>query len=169
MKKTKLPSVTLAISHNISLTREQRYDLHAGKTIQVVGVQVPVWHQRGFTSEPAIEVFCRYVLHNDPEGGTDISMSSWGYEFNLPQPSQNNLIPEISLEKWRAMTLEEQDEWYSRFPQVPTSKSLLEVEHGGSSCLSFKQKTIADANGTQVNVLHYVHIGTIDALKDSLA
>lgn len=55
---------TLTISHYIYLTKEQRYDLHNGKEVSVIGVSVPVWFQKGTTSEPAQEVFCEYTLSN---------------------------------------------------------------------------------------------------------
>jgi hypothetical protein len=167
MKKEPKPSVTLALVHNIFLTREQRYNLHAGKTVQTSGVQVPVWHQRGYTSEPATEVFCRYVLNNKPDGDTEIEMNSWGYEFNLPQ-SVAKQLPKIDPNQWRAMTRDQQDEWYNQFPQVPTSRNLLEPEHGGSGNISFNQKALSKANGVPVNVLHYVRIDTVEALKESL-
>lgn len=154
--------------HNIFLSKEQRYSLHAGIPIQVVGVQVPVWHQHGFSSEPAAEVFCRYVLLNEPEGGTEIKMSSWGYEFNMPQQSHHNPLPKIDLDEWRSMTREQQDEWHGKFPQRPTSMNLLDPNDGGSGELSFNQKAIATVNGSTINVLHYVRISTTEILKESL-
>ena len=56
--------ITLATSHNIYLTHEDRYALVKGQTVESVGVSVPVWFIKGTTSEPAVEVFCKYVLTN---------------------------------------------------------------------------------------------------------
>lgn len=58
---------TLTVSHYIYLTKEQRYDIHNGKEVSVIGTSVPVWFQKGTTSEPAQEVFCEYTLNNKDE------------------------------------------------------------------------------------------------------
>ena len=50
---------TLTISHYVYLNREQRYDIHDLKPVEVIGVSVPVWFNNGNTSEPAKEVFCK--------------------------------------------------------------------------------------------------------------
>ena len=57
--------LSIAIHHNIWLTRDQRYAIHDGAEIVVVGVSIPVWvHNNKVTSEPAKEVFCKYYLKN---------------------------------------------------------------------------------------------------------
>ena len=53
---------TLTVSHYIYLSREQRYELNDGKDIEIVGICVPVWFQKGNTSEPAQEIFCKYKI-----------------------------------------------------------------------------------------------------------
>ena len=57
--------LSLAIHHNLWLTRDQRYAVHNGIELVIVGVSVPVWvaNQKS-TSEPAQEIFCKYNLKN---------------------------------------------------------------------------------------------------------
>ncbi|NIQ13767.1 MAG: hypothetical protein GTO02_04995, partial [Candidatus Dadabacteria bacterium] len=45
----------LVISHNLFLTKEQRYKWHDGEDLEVVGVSVPVWLDEKKSSEPATE------------------------------------------------------------------------------------------------------------------
>ena len=71
--------LTLVISHNINLSREERYNLHQGKPVTTVGVSVPVWFEKGNTSEPAQEVFVLYRLTN-----TSDDYALW--EFNEKYP-----------------------------------------------------------------------------------
>jgi len=56
--------LNLTIQHFIHLARDQRYALHEGIELVVVGVSIPVWFLDKVTSEPAKEVFCRYYLKN---------------------------------------------------------------------------------------------------------
>ena len=167
--KDKKPSVTLAVVHNIHLTREERYTLASGTSIQVVGAQVPVWHSRGITSEPAVEVFCRYVLHNSPDRDEEIDQNSWGYEFNIPQPSDKYPPrPQLSDEEWLAMSSKDIEKFNSKYPKIPTATSLLDGSEGGSKRISFNQKGRTEANGVPINVLHYVRIEPIEDLVESL-
>lgn len=169
MKNQSKPSVTLALIHNIYLTKQERHHLHLGKTQTVVGVQVPVWHQRGRSSEPAVEIFCRYVLHNDPEMGTEIKQSSWGYEFNVPQLKHDDtVLEEIDNDTWRKMTLTQKELYYQKYPDVPSSKKLLDPKDGGSGRINFNQQAIQSVNSARVNVLHYVRIESMDSLINSI-
>lgn len=85
------PRPFLAVSHYIYLTRDQRYHLADGLTVEVVGVSVPVWFKSGSTSEPAKEVFCKYVLSSDTEF-YGVSAFNEGYKINL-----RNLDRSVSL------------------------------------------------------------------------
>ena len=117
-------SLTLTIAHNIFLTREERYALHAGNTIDVVGVSIPVWFDKNVTSEPAREVFCRYVLQNDPlESSTRIITD--GYQ--IPLPNENIKEEPISDEIWRSLSNKELYVYYENQGIQASSKNLLDV------------------------------------------
>lgn len=77
--------LTLNVSHNIFLTKQQRYDLCKIDTVvETIGVSVPVWFYKGRTSEPAKEVFCKYILSiNDNKNA--IKKFAEGYIVNLPK------------------------------------------------------------------------------------
>lgn len=85
------PRPFLTVSHYIYLTREQRYQLADGLMVEVVGVSVPVWFKSGNTSEPAKEVFCKYILSSDIQS-YGVSSFSEGYKINL-----RNLDKSVSL------------------------------------------------------------------------
>ena len=74
---------TLTISHYLYLDRDQRYGLHNGNSIEVIGVAVPVWFKKGNTSEPAPEIFCKYKLVNNKTGG-NIIRNNQGYTITMP-------------------------------------------------------------------------------------
>jgi hypothetical protein len=52
--------------------------------IEVIGASVPVWFYRGNTSEPAKEIFSKYILTN-LETNEAILRTKEGYQINLPQ------------------------------------------------------------------------------------
>ena len=84
----------LTIHHNIHLTREQRYALHNGEDLNVIGVSIPIWLIKKGTSEPANEIFCRYYLKN-PKIDTPIKIFDDG-EFTYMQFRDKNMeIPAI--------------------------------------------------------------------------
>lgn len=77
----KYPKI-LSISHYIYLTREQRYAVFSEEQVETVGVSVPVWFKGGNTSEPAKEVFCRYIISND-RSVNGVELFDEGYLINL--------------------------------------------------------------------------------------
>jgi hypothetical protein len=159
--------LTLVVSHVIGLTREQRYDLHAGKPVDVVGVSVPVWFEKGSTSEPANEVFVNYKLTNKKES-FPIKMTKCGFEINIPQANPEaeaeiKQLPKDALEIVGVNT------------NFPNSTNLLDLKDGGSEFLQFRQyaKTnlIADGQVTRkpLNIVHCVEIRPIEDVIQTLS
>jgi len=80
---------TLTISHHIYLDVEKFDDLKANKEIEVTGISVPVWFEKGNTSEPAKEVFCKYYIEiTDVE--SPIKAVKDGYIIKLKDLSKEN-------------------------------------------------------------------------------
>jgi hypothetical protein len=156
--------LTLVISHNIALTKEERYKLHLGETIDVIGVSVPVWFEKGNTSEPANEVFTIYRLTNKPESHV-VKTNVSGYEINMPQQ------PEKDLEKVPPNIVES----LGIQKELPTSKNLLDIKDGGSEFIQFRQyaqsNLIIDGKKTKkpLNIVHCIEIRAIESLSRSLA
>lgn len=73
---------TLTISHHIYLDEEEKKDLEADKQIEVTGISVPVWFEKGNTSEPAKEVFCKYYIEKT-NVETPIKALNNGYVIKL--------------------------------------------------------------------------------------
>ena len=140
-------SLTLTVSHNMFLTREQRYDLFNGKDINVIGVSVPIWHFQGKTSEPGNEVFVKYKLI-PTEYKIFVKHNDEGYEIYLPKQSFN---PEDN----RANPL--------------TLKNLLDHKDGGIEWIAFRQFGKAKRNKRAVNIIHFVEIKTIEDLEKTLS
>jgi hypothetical protein len=137
---------TLCISHYIYLTKQQRYDLHDKKEIEVIGVSTPVWFDKGTTSEPAKELFVKYNLTNEEEN-KNISQTKDGYWINLPQ--EKNLDKSV-LEKI-------------------SSKNLLDIQDGGIEELSFRQYNTISYQNKKFNIIHFVEIKPIEFLTNSLS
>ena len=157
--------ITIAISHHIYLSREDRYSLFKGNTIEVIGVSVPVWFLKGTTSEPAIEVFCKYTLTNSEE---DYPVTAFikGYKINLPQ------VPAIISSRpnnWEEMTMAEQDKWSKEHPYPSLPIDLLDAKDGGIGCLRFKKYSKIKENEKRLNTIHAVEIYPIEKLINSLA
>jgi hypothetical protein len=142
----------LIISHYIYLNREQRYELHSGKKIEVVGISIPVWFNKGTTSEPAKELFCKYQITNEPKE-KEITPFEEGYIINLPQKPD----------------LDEQEMNLYFSVETKTSENLLDIKDGGSEELEFKQYSKIKKDNKEFNVLHFVEIKTEEVLKNTLS
>jgi hypothetical protein len=158
----------LAVSHNIHLTKKERYALADGETVEVIGSNIPVWFYNFNTSEPAAEIFCKYIIHN-AKGESYISAIKDGYEINIPQLPENYMEPPtISDEEWRKMSLPEQQEWYAKHPVPPTGKDLLDLTDGGSSHMRFQHEVMSKWRKYRVKHIHQAEINDIEKLKQSL-
>ena len=164
----------LTVSHNIFLTEEQRCSLADGKTVDAVGVSVPVWVckddslGKGYTSEPATEVFCRYVLTNKPYK-TPLHKIEGGYQINMPQLPEDYQPPKkLSNDKWRQMTDEEQKARYEKNKKPPTAKNLLNVRDGGSEYLRFEEYNMEKTEDKFVTLGHYVKIQDMSVLEQTI-
>jgi hypothetical protein len=145
----------LCVSHNIFLTKEQRYSLYEGNNIEVVGVSVPVWfYNKNETNEPAIEVFCKYFLKCENKSfQKNIEISEEGYEIKL---YKNNIFNGVSNKIKKYFKIKENN--------MPTAKSLLDIKDGGSEWLDFK---VYDST-EYINIIHSIEIQKIENLFKSL-
>lgn len=167
--------LTLSISHNIFLTKKQRYSLYNGKRVLAIGSSLPVWFYSGNTSEPAEEVFCRYVLTNK-KASANIKIEKAGYNLNLPQLPEDYKEPELSNDVWRSMSEEQRSEWYRENSVPLTAAQLLDLKDRGSECMNFRIneiRTLIDSQtgkntNWQINVVHLISIKDINVLTDSL-
>ncbi len=160
--------IRLTIQHNIHLTRDQRYALHEGIELVVVGVSVPVWFQNNATSEPGKEIFCRYYIKN-PKEDCPIRILDNGYEITLPcRPGQRL---SISNEEWRQLNFKEPEklkEMYSNLVNDVSSKNLIDIRDGGSEHLSYREHNKIKKGEDMMNTMHFVSIGTIESLEESI-
>jgi len=133
----------LTISHYIYLTKEERYKLFDQVPVKTVGVNVPVWFNRGDTSEPAKEVFCRYNIFNNITASS-IKPLKDGYDIYLPKD----------------------------FINFKTDSSgafrLLDVEDGGCEELVFKQQSKVVRENKTYSVVHFIEIKPIETLFQTL-
>ena len=156
---------TLTISHYLYLDRDQRYGLHKGESVEVVGIAVPVWFKKGSTSEPAPELFCKYKLVNN-KTGANIVRSTQGYTITMPH------IELIGDEKKKEDP--EFDKMYDDVlkayqKKVGTSDRLLDVEDGGVESVEFRFYHKVEIDKKLHHVIHFVEIKPIDILVDTLS
>jgi len=130
--------LTLTISHNIFLTREERYKVTNGEQIEVLGISIPVWFLRGNTSEPAREIFCKYIITNDDKN-TPIFATSSGFQLNLPKVIDNQ----------------------------NTEKILLDIKDGGAECLFYREFDKV-SKPIIYDIIHYVQIMPQDMMLKTL-
>ena len=140
-------SLTLTVSHNVFLTREQRYNLFDGQEIEVTGVSTPIWYYQGQTSEPGNEVFCKYKLIPN-EYKMLVKHTDVGYDIYLPSKMED-------LESNKSNPL--------------TVKNILDLKDGGIEWIAFRQFAKAKKNKKTVNIIHFVEIKTIEELVDSFS
>lgn len=157
-------NVALCVSHSLFLTRKQRYDLHGGKTLKIIGASMPVWFCRGSTSEPAEEVFCKYTIHNKKGDSFIRRTKNNTYIINLPQLPENYQKLTLSDEDWRKLTEKERSAWYETNPEPLSSIKLLDLKDGGCEMLSFKLQQDLE----NVTIIHLVLIKRMEDLMQSL-
>ena len=161
--------LSLAIHHNVWLTRDQRYALHNGIEIVVVGSSIPVWvSPERITSEPAKEVFCKYYLQNT-KIESPIKILKDGYEIVLPNRQGTSL--KITDEDWRYLNWNNPDKLeslYNKCQKRVNSENLLDISDGGSKHLSFREHNKSKILDTIVNVIHFVSIKDIEELTSTL-
>lgn len=152
--------LTISVLHKIFLTREERYALHEGHAVRVIGTSVPTWFDGDNNSEPSQEIFCEYTLMNCP-GSRPVTPIQSGYTIHLPQG--NELMPKM-VNPVSGTTSQE-------MMKPPTSANLLDLNDGGSQSLHFKQYTKLRTNQEQpqlVNLLHFVEIEDISVVENTI-
>lgn len=134
--------LTLNVSHNIFLTKKQRYDLCKTDTlVETTGVSVPVWFFRGRTSEPAKEVFCKYILSiNDNKNA--IKKFAEGYIVNLPKK-----LDQIS---------------------TPMHELLKDEIDFGKEMVQYKEYSVSKIKKIKYQVIHVVEIYDESVLLNSI-
>jgi len=159
----------LNIYHNIHLDKNQRYDLHQGKDIRIIGISVPVWFLGKVTSEPAQEVFCNYYIKN-PKKEIPIKILSDGYEINLPyRPSSS--IEKMSDDEWRKLNRDDTqklEKIYDSYKKEVSSKNLLDICDGGSKFLNYRELNKIFVKEKELNIMHHITISDIEELEKSL-
>jgi hypothetical protein len=158
-------NITLSVVHQIFLNKEERYKLVKKHLVETIGVSIPIWSSNTFTTEPAEEIFCKYILMND-DNPTNIERFAEGYLINVPGKMKLPRYP--SDEKWRAMSRQDQEDWYDKHDVPITIKHLLDIKDGGSEYLRFQLHNIMQYKEHLINVFHYIEIKDMELLKDSL-
>ena len=158
----------LTISHNIYLTREQRYALHEGQDLCVLGVSVPVWYVNKISSEPAKEVFCNYYLKN-PKRDLPIQIVEDGYEVYIPmRPAKKT--KQLTDDEWRALNMQSPaklEAYYKSQLSEVSSRMLLDLPDG-CAYLFYREHNKIKQDGKTINIMHYVIIKDMSELTNSL-
>lgn len=160
--------LNLTIQHMIHLTRDQRYAVHEGIELVVPGISIPIWFMEKVTSEPAVEVFCRYYLKN-PKQDVPVQIKDDGFEISLPCRPGKELG--LTDEQWRELNLKNPDKldrMYKNTPSEVSSKNLLDLRDGGSARLMYREQNKLKQNDKFLNVMHFIQIGDMQVLLDSL-
>lgn len=139
--------LSLILSHNLFLTRQQCYDLYDGNKIEIVGVNVAVWIHKGNISEPATEVFSEYEL-------------GLGEEMSIYEKSKKYFI---TLPKSRGGDSEEY------FEHLFSAKDLLDFKDYGAESLNFRQLHTKKSGKKSTNFIHYIEIKRIEDLLETLS
>lgn len=147
---------TLTVAHHIYLTEDQRYDLHAGLAIKVVGVAIPVWFCKNFTSEPAHEIFCSYQITND-RSGTNVRYFKTKNEFLINMPH----VAIIGDEYDKTLTKTIQNKF-------GTAENLLDYHDGGRGFCEFKYYHKLQISKKLHHIIHFVEIKRIEDLEETL-
>lgn len=153
--------ITLVISHYIYLNRDERYKLFNGESVETLGVSVPVWFDKGSTSEPAKEVFCQYLVKNNRNHEVIKTLKD-GYEINLPQSIAFLKKMKEGFDEKQLLDHIKGNDFFDR------SIRLLDAEDGGAEWLEFKQYASMRLKKKKIEVVHSVEIKDISILQQTL-
>ena len=157
---------TLTISHNIFLTREQRYDLNNDITIKVVGASVPVILSKNkISSEPAKEVFVYYTIKTSNLLYINYNMVD-GYEIEVCKSTPYKTLPDNF---WQTLTPHQKKIWYVRNEPNPSVHDILDINDGGKEWLAFRQIQTIKKENKNLEIIHYIEIKKIETLLESLS
>ena len=142
----------VCISHNLFLTKEERYSLYNDRKIKIVGVSTPVWfYDKEATSEPAKEIFCEYTINCSGKQVNSVNVLRDGYEIFIAKNPDSNLPTNIK-------------KYFFNKEYIPCAKYLLDIKDGGAEWLGFK---IHDQR-ENMDVIHSIEIQKMENLLDSL-
>lgn len=158
----------LVVSHNIFLTKEERYAVIYGQTVKVIGISIPIWAQQGNTTEPAREIFCNYTISNSHIEKL-VSFAEDGYTISLPYTTIRMRANKLPDEAWLKLSRAEQEIFYEKNPQIVTARCLLDPSDGGGAYMKFKYRCLMNKNNNNIATFHFVEIKTIESLIASLS
>jgi hypothetical protein len=167
--------LALFVTHNIFLTNNQIEDLLSKNFIKIVGVSVPVWinPKNAKTTEPALEIFCKYEFEKTKEEFADITFINEGYKIFLPTPKWKppKLInfEELSnlSEKERANYEKKREKWW-RENEEPMSIDSLKTSKYFRMQIKKLDQIFDKIDNCLVDVQHTIQIKTIESLEKSL-
>lgn len=161
--------LVLSIAHNLFITEQDAMRLYQGEDIEIVGHCLPVWYLAGNTSEPAEEVFCKYILTNNLKNYA-IKIEKDGFKINMPQLPVDYKPPVTPDDTaWLKMTEEDRIKWYAAQAEAPpTARNLLPSNLGGFEFLHFKEYNKIKKNDNFTTVIHIVEIKYQKVLFDSM-
>jgi len=139
-------NLTLTVSHNIFLKKEQRYELHIGKEVKTIGVSTPVWTNGKKTSEPAHEVFCNYII-TPTDCKIYIRHNAKGYDILLPKNSYDS---------------------ENKRQNPVTINNIIDFKDGGVEWLAFRQFNQVNKNKRNITIAHFVEIKDMEELIQTL-
>lgn len=157
--------ILLFVAHQIHLTSEERQALINEKTVNTIGVSIPVWVYNKKTSEPPKEIFCKYNLIVGES--SNIHTLQDGYKIVLPKIPIGWKKPELNNEIWRKMSNIEKDKWYNENRKPFSVQDLQDPPNGGKFYFKKMIKT-GKYFQTNVTVEHTVIITDIKFLEESL-
>jgi hypothetical protein len=158
--------VLLTVSHHIYLTKEERKALHDGETVETIGVSVPVLAYTSISTEPAKEVFCRYVISSPPQ---DVALQAGedGYTVSVPRRKWAPRISEATDWEWRNMTNDQLLEYYQLRGEPISTHNVLDIEEGGSGGLYYREYGTRMLKGQLFEVVHHVHFEHVEMLWET--
>lgn len=143
---------TLYISHNIFLSREQRYNLYSGKKEKVVGVNVSCWSPKKMIENEYTESFCFYRIIPKRKTNYKIKKTQKGYLIYLTNNKIFSIFDFIYNHK-NENRVNDND-----------VKNLLDIKDGGKEWMFLKEET----NQNNLTIKHSIEIHKLESLLESI-
>ena len=161
--------IVFVVFHNIFLTREERYSIHNGNSVETTGIAIiseSSSDDKDEKQEILKEIFCKYVITYGEEN-VPVQINPEGFIVQIPHRPKKTVI-ELTDDDFRKLTPKEYNHINKKnIPEI-SSKNLLDLKDGGDETIIYRERNKYFLNGKKILQTHYFQILDMSVLTKSL-
>lgn len=161
--------IVFTVSHNIFLTREERYLIHDGKSVETTGIAIInefSSNDKEEKQEILKEIFCKYVISYCKEN-VPVQITSEGFVVKIPHRPKKTIV-ELTDEDFLKLNSREYNNLFKKNTSEISSKNLLDLKDGGDESLIYRERYKGVLGNKKILQTHHFQISDIGVLINSL-